>query len=223
MLNMKAIKIILFACLLVTACEQPITPSQPPNTPDNNATIAAGVAQGLTEQANGVAITQTLAATIVEPPLPNPTSIAPTTIIEIASPTTVIIAPTNPPTMTGTAAPLINGIKPQIILTYVPPKGSTDFVEGRVEGVDPSQYQIAIYIKVGGGWWTKPTFAASTTPISSDGTWSTAYATGGNDPDASTIVAYLIPIGYYPPAASGDTVLPSELEENAVAKAEAAR
>jgi hypothetical protein len=101
--------------------------------------------------------------------------------------------------------------------------GSSEDLYGKVEGVNPTMYGVAVYIRVGGGWWTKPTFAASVTPIASDGTWNCPYATGGDDTSATVIRAYLIPIGYPPPAMAGASTLPSALEKNAAAMVEATR
>ena len=109
------------------------------------------------------------------------------------------------------------------MFNFVPAKGSSADLSGKVEGVNPKMYGVAVYIRVGGGWWTKPTFAAPVIPIALDGTWNCPYATGGNDTSATAIRAYLIPIGYNPPAAKGDSSLPSDLEKNAVAVVEATR
>ncbi len=210
---MKHICIILFACLLVTACQS----SSATNTPDNNATIAVGVVQTLTAQANQAAIAQTVIAMgggLPSQVPPSPQFTQPPVIPE--TPTPSIIAPT------PTVAVSTSG-DPKIVFTYVPAKGSNEYLSGRVEGVNPEEYEIAIYIHVGGGWWTKPTFASPVIPISSDGTWSTPYATGGNDTSATAIVAYLVLTGYNPPVRQGEANLPSELEGNIVAKAEAMR
>jgi hypothetical protein len=112
---------------------------------------------------------------------------------------------------------------PKIMFTYVPPLDSNEDLAGKVEGVNPDLYEVAIYIRVDGGWWTKPTFAEPKTPIASDGTWTCQYATGGNDQSATAIRAYLIPKGFNPPVAKGSTSLPSTLKNNAVVMVEATR
>jgi uncharacterized repeat protein (TIGR01451 family) len=86
---------------------------------------------------------------------------------------------------------------------YVPPYGSSDSMEVQVTGVQPAGYDIATYIDVFGGWWTKPTFAQPTVAIIPDGTARLAIDTGGSDYDATEIEAFLIPSGSQPPAASG--------------------
>ena len=45
---------------------------------------------------------------------------------------------------------------PSVELTYVPPIGSYELLEGVVRGVDPDQYGAAAVIEVFGTWWTKP-------------------------------------------------------------------
>lgn len=93
-----------------------------------------------------------------------------------------------------------------IEFTYVPPYGSGDFLEVQVNGVRPSAYVLATYIKVGSGWWSKPTFLDPTVPINPDGTATINIATGGSDEVATDIVVFMIPNGMTPPAASGGTL-----------------
>ena len=77
-----------------------------------------------------------------------------------------------------------------------------------------------MFIRVGSGWWTKPTWAQPLTPIRADGTWECDITTGGIDERATQIVAFLVPASYAPPLAAGGPALPAELDENAVAKIE---
>lgn len=214
---MKHICTLILACLLITACQ-----SSPANIPDKQATIGAGVMQTVTAQANEtiikLAIAQTLTAMPTDIGFQPAQSPAPATPIAGQMPESTS---TSTPTLTSAAAPPNSA--PKIMFISVPPMGSSDDLYGKVEGVDPNMYGVAVYIRVGGGWWTKPTFAASVTPIASDGTWNCPYATGGNDTSATAIRAYLIPIGYSPPTMSGGSNLPHDLEQNAVAKVEATR
>lgn len=112
---------------------------------------------------------------------------------------------------------------PEIKFTFVPEIGSFNNLKGQVQHVLPSDYKIAIYILVAGGWWTKPTFAQPLTTIQRDGSWTVDITTGGIDEKATQIVAYLVPKDYAPPKAGGNYKLPSELEEHSVAKAEVKR
>lgn len=106
---------------------------------------------------------------------------------------------------------------PAIEFTYVPPYGDNYHnLEGIVYCVDPADYMVAVYIYVS-GWWTKPTWASPLTPIRSDGTWTCDITTGGNDPYATRIAAFLVPKGYIPTSMSGGPELPQELYDHSVA------
>jgi exo-beta-1,3-glucanase (GH17 family) len=112
---------------------------------------------------------------------------------------------------------------PIIEITYGPVYGGTGTLRGRVSHVRPADYKLAVYIKVGVGWWTKPTFAVPLTSIRGDGTWSTAIHTGGSDETATRIAVFLVPTGTEPPAVGGAATLPNELNSMAVAVAEVLR
>jgi exo-beta-1,3-glucanase (GH17 family) len=118
------------------------------------------------------------------------------------------------PAGTGTAA---------IEFTSVPPIGSFDNLRGQVWHVAPSTYGVAVYIKVSGGWWTKPFWNNPVASISCDGSWICDITTGGEDPQATDIAAFLIPRSYTPPTAAGDGFLPAELYTNSVAYVEVKR
>ena len=75
----------------------------------------------------------------------------------------------------------------------------------------PQDFGVVTYIKVGNGFWVKPTYAAPVTPINLDGTWQTNITTGILDSTASRIVSYLVPRSYSPFLASGQSSLPPEL------------
>ncbi len=113
---------------------------------------------------------------------------------------------------------------PKIEFTYVPPYGSWgDWLRGQVLHVKPADYGVAVYIKVRGGWWTKPYWSIPVTAIAPDGNWTCNITTGGVDHEATEIVAYLIPIGYNPPLMGGGSTLPIELDVHSVAKISATR
>ncbi|MCX7113275.1 MAG: glycoside hydrolase family 16 protein [Proteobacteria bacterium] len=104
------------------------------------------------------------------------------------------------------------GNQATIEFTTVPAYGSTNALSGRVLNAAPDSYQVAVYIKVGPGWWTKPTFAAPLTSIRADGTFTVNITTGGSDQSATEIAAYLVPVGYNLPLMSGGSTLPSTLD-----------
>jgi exo-beta-1,3-glucanase (GH17 family) len=113
--------------------------------------------------------------------------------------------------------------QPAIDFTSVPPIGSGSPLKGETWHIATSSYQVAVYIHVGLGWWTKPTFANPTTPLNPDGRWTADITTGGNDTQADQVVAYLTPRSYSPPLLGGAASLPPELDQNAVAKASVTR
>ncbi|GAH43308.1 unnamed protein product, partial [marine sediment metagenome] len=67
-------------------------------------------------------------------------------------------------------------------------------------------------------YWDRPL-----TTIQNDGSWTYDITTGGVDQYATRIAAYLVPNGYNPPLMSGGSTLPSELDQNSVAKVETLR
>lgn len=112
---------------------------------------------------------------------------------------------------------------PIIEFTSIPPRFSSANLFGRVVNVDPTQFKIAVFIRVRGGYWTKPYWSIRLTNIRSDGTWECDVTTGGVDPEADLLVAYLVPNGYNPPLMSGQTILPAELDQNSIAKVQVLR
>jgi exo-beta-1,3-glucanase (GH17 family) len=112
---------------------------------------------------------------------------------------------------------------PDILFTFLPPYGSTLQAEGRVSHVNPANYQVAIYINVQGGWWTKPSFAQPVTALTAGGTFQSAIVTGGTDAQATRVAAYLIPKTYAPPVLSGNGSIPTDLVLNSVASADVTR
>ncbi len=81
-----------------------------------------------------------------------------------------------------------------LVFDYVPPYGSSDNLQGHVVCVTPANYQVAVYLHVS-GWWTKPTIAQPLTPLAANGRWTTDITTGGSDPLATDIAAFLVPNG----------------------------
>ena len=51
------------------------------------------------------------------------------------------------------------GAAPHLEYTSVPVLDSFADLTGRVHDVDYEDHRVAVYIRVGGGWWSKPTFA----------------------------------------------------------------
>ncbi len=98
------------------------------------------------------------------------------------------------------------------------------YLKGKIEVKEgsPANYKIAVYILVGGGWWTKPYWASPWTEVKEDGNFSCLITTGGQDQLATKIAAFLVPKEYELPEEellrSGEQTLPEKLEEDAVDK-----
>ena len=107
--------------------------------------------------------------------------------------------------------------------TSVPAYGSKLNLEGGVHNVDTEHLRIAVYIRVNGGWWTKPYWDSPATPISKDGSFSVNITTGGHDEEATEVAAFVIPEEYYPPGLRGEAELPAELNQKALARAHVTR
>ncbi len=82
---------------------------------------------------------------------------------------------------------------------------------------NPDLYQVEIYIKVRGKWWTKPYWSDPLTPINFDGTWKCNINTGGVDREASQVAAFLVPKGSTARLAGGHVEIPAEVFADAVA------
>jgi hypothetical protein len=106
---------------------------------------------------------------------------------------------------------------PSIAFTTVPPIGSTNNLQGQVLLVAPAGHYAAVYIEVNGGFWTKPYFDAPETKLSCNGTFTSDITTGGDDPQATRITAFLLPDDYEAPLLGGEESLPATLYSNAVA------
>jgi hypothetical protein len=105
---------------------------------------------------------------------------------------------------------------PTIQLNFVPAIGSTEDLTGSILHVKPSDHKVAVYIRVGAGWWSKPTFASPLVEIHVDGSWTCDITTGGADETASEMAAFLVTNGYQPPTANGTATLPIALNGKTV-------
>ncbi|MFH0749302.1 MAG: glycosyl hydrolase family 17 protein [Candidatus Gottesmanbacteria bacterium] len=91
---------------------------------------------------------------------------------------------------------------PGIYIDSYPALGKYGAMAGHVSGIDPSKYMVACYIYVN-GWWTKPTWDHPLTPINANKTWECYVTTGGLDPQATQLLAFLLPKGVNAPRADG--------------------
>ena len=105
---------------------------------------------------------------------------------------------------------------PSMQLTGIPPIGSNDNLRGTVLHLVPSDYHVAVFIRVAGRWWMKPTDIAPSTAISFDGTWEADITTGPLDPTATDIAVFVLPWLTAIPTVLDAPALPSSLAANAV-------
>jgi glucan 1,3-beta-glucosidase len=104
-----------------------------------------------------------------------------------------------------------------LILDYIPVLGSSDNIKGHINDLNTCDYNIAAYIKVGGGWWTKPTFDMPVVTVFCNGQWRLDYTGGGNDPLATDMCFFIVENDYTPPACSGCGSIPQDIYDYAIA------
>jgi len=104
-------------------------------------------------------------------------------------------------------------------LTLLPSQGPDDlgFQSGVVSGVPPFAHGVAVYLHVRGKWWNKPSFFEAMTPIGCDGSWTTDITTGVGDEEATSVIAFLLPIDYVPPMLDGTDDIPRQVFDTALA------
>lgn len=112
---------------------------------------------------------------------------------------------------------------PAVELTFVPPRASMQDLRGRVLHLRPADHAVAVYIRVAGNWWMKPTLAQPKTVVLPDGSWVCDITTGGIDEQADAIAAFVIPKESAVPVALGTTTVPSVLNSIAVASVQVSR
>jgi hypothetical protein len=102
----------------------------------------------------------------------------------------------------------------------VPPYGSQNNLQGKVYGVNPANYRVAVFIYIDGvGWFTKPTCASPLTTIQPDGTWTADITTGGVDSNATRIAAYVVPASFSQPCVTNVFCIPAAVPQQAIASA----
>jgi hypothetical protein len=104
--------------------------------------------------------------------------------------------------------------------TSVPAYGSQSNLQGKVYGVNPANYRVAVFIYIDGvGWFTKPTCAGPLTAIQPDGTWTADITTGGVDSNATRLAAYVVPAGFSQPCVTNVFCVPAPVPQQAIASA----
>ena len=93
------------------------------------------------------------------------------------------------------------------------------YVSGRVTGVSPSTYKVAVLIFVEGlGFYSKPYCNQTTSPLASDGSFSVLITTGGIDQYANYIAILAVPASANVPCYLAESGVPVALEQQAVAE-----
>jgi hypothetical protein len=111
-----------------------------------------------------------------------------------------------------------NGNIPKIYIIDVPPYGESSNLKGNVQGANPYEYKVAVYIFIeGSGWFTKPSLKHPLISVNRDLTWLANITTGDNDIYATRIVAFLFPANVDPPLVNGDPCLPASVLSISVA------
>ncbi|OPZ83497.1 MAG: hypothetical protein BWY76_02242 [bacterium ADurb.Bin429] len=128
------------------------------------------------------------------------------TVVDIAPSAVTPVTLTLTPTLADvTLETTIHIGEPAVTIDEVPPVGAAGYAHGSVTGqLDPEMLAVAVYIKVGNGWWSKPYFNTPLTfPRAGDGHWQCAITTGGNDTAATHVAAFLVFSTATVPLASG--------------------
>ncbi|MGC8863774.1 MAG: glycoside hydrolase family 16 protein [Armatimonadota bacterium] len=118
------------------------------------------------------------------------------------------------------ASPGLAAPSPEI--TSVPPFPGCGSAQGRISGVNPANYRVALLIYIPGlGWWSKPYCEPRVITIGAEGNWSASICSGGVDSTATIVEAYLIPASAYPACypncVLGADCVPESLKSAAVA------
>ncbi len=109
---------------------------------------------------------------------------------------------------------------PAILITNLPPYGSTSSLAGKVLGTDAATHAVAVLIYVPGyGWVSKPTCAKPLSPLQPDGTWQADITTGRSDTNATRIAALLVSTNFNQPCVDGQPNLSTNLYSQALASA----
>ncbi len=109
---------------------------------------------------------------------------------------------------------------PAILITNLPPYGSTVNLSGIILGADPRVCRVAVFTYSGAaGWNTMPSCGAPLTVIQPDGSWRTDIATGGTDMNTTRVAALLVSANFSYPCLQGESRLSTNLLSQALARA----
>jgi len=120
----------------------------------------------------------------------------------------------------GLTAP---GPEPGLELLRVPAEGSDEDLVGVAVGVGTLTHRICVLHRVGGVWYSKPSFATPVVAIASDGRFVADITTGPGDEDGTRVAVFLVSKDFVPPPVDGLAEIPAQYAGAALATAEVAR
>lgn len=107
---------------------------------------------------------------------------------------------------------------PRISFNQIPTYGDQNGILcGKVDGIRPCDYILALYIQVNGRWWVKPTYAAREIRLACDGSFCIDVVTGGFDRNATEYQLFLLDKECEPPGLGNAPSIPDSLYEKAIA------
>jgi len=112
---------------------------------------------------------------------------------------------------------------PTIQITNVPVFGAYGNLGGTISYGDPARQKVAIFIFVGGQWYSKPSCAEPLTSIQADGSWSANITPVASDVNATIIAALLVSSNYSQACVQGASGLPANVMQQALASAYVSR
>ena len=112
------------------------------------------------------------------------------------------------------STPTVECKNPSIEIMKYPETGEiSPSISGVVRCADPDKDAIVVYIKVNQQWYgPKPYWNQPYTNFGKSGDWTCSVVTGGNDQNAESFAAYLLPRDVTPPNLEGMTNIPKELD-----------
>ncbi|MEZ5039750.1 MAG: glycosyl hydrolase family 17 protein [Saprospiraceae bacterium] len=107
--------------------------------------------------------------------------------------------------------------RPNVTFNQIPTFGDPGGILcGKVDGIRPCDYNLALYIKVNGSWWVKPTYADKKIRLACDGSFCIDVVTGGQDRYATEYQLFLLDKDCNPPGLGNAGSIPDSLYEKAI-------
>lgn len=113
--------------------------------------------------------------------------------------------------------------EPRIEFLEVPRAGTADDLVGVATGVGTLTHRVCVLHRVGGLWYSKPSFAMPVVPIAADGRFVADITTGPGDEAGTRIAVFLVSEDFLPPPVDGLTEIPVQYAGAALASEEVAR